>query len=144
MACKRTRFVLQKDSFYPSKGLVLQAKRTTFLLPLHIFAEIGESHVALLCKSVVEGEGCTQGARLVSLRRNALIVAQQRTIVGVGAVVYYLFGATCRALSAQVGNALLGYDDVHIVLGRVDMAALWHDSAYTSVLGCRRSVEYTD
>ena len=30
MACKRTRFGLQKDSFYNSKGPLLQAKRTTF------------------------------------------------------------------------------------------------------------------
>lgn len=29
-ACKRTRFAMQKDSFYTAKGLHLEAKRTPF------------------------------------------------------------------------------------------------------------------
>ena len=30
LACKRTRFALQKDSFYTAKGLHLEAKRSPF------------------------------------------------------------------------------------------------------------------
>ena len=107
-----------------------------------ILGEVGEPHVTLSCERVVECEGGAQRTGAVSLCGYALVFAQQRAVVGVRAVVYYLLRSPCRTLSSEVGYALFGYYHVHVVLGGVYVAAHWDYRADFPALGCRGRVEY--
>lgn len=75
---------------------------------LEILSEIGEAHVALAEERIVESQCGAHGLRLVTLRCHMLqVVAQQRTVVGMGTVLNNLMGAVHRSLAPEVGNALL-------------------------------------
>lgn len=60
------------------------------------------------------------------------------------AVVDDLLGAEPRRQAAQVGYALLCNDDVHVVLGVIDVADHRDDAGDRSVLGGRRGEEHRD
>src|SRR5574343_806549 len=64
-----------------------------------------------------------------------VVVAQAGAVVGVGAALDHQFGALLGAQAAQVGQALLGDDDLHVVLGVVHMADHRHDAADAAALG---------
>ncbi len=62
---------------------------------------------------------------------------EERTVHGVGAVVDDALGTLYGVESAQVGDALVGDDDVDGVLGVVDVRCHGHDVAYQSAFGHR-------
>ena len=72
------------------------------------------------------------------------VVLQRGPVVRVRALVDDLLGATSRRQAAQVRHALLGDDDVHVVLGVVDVAHHRHDARDRPVLGRRRGEEHRD
>jgi hypothetical protein len=55
------------------------------------------------------------------------------------AVVDDLLGAALRREAAQVGDALLRNDDMHVVLGVIDMADHRHDARRCLPRSCRSS-----
>ena len=115
------------------------------LYGLQIFAEISKSHVALLQEGVVESERGAHALGLVSHGRNVLqVIAQQRSVVGMGAMLDDFMSPAHGSFAAKVGHALLGDDDVHVVLRAVYMATHRYDGRYLSVLGSRRRIENAD
>jgi ABC-type uncharacterized transport system YnjBCD ATPase subunit len=60
--------------------------------------------------------------------REVEVVLQRRLVVGVRAVIDDLLGAALRRQAAQVGYALLGDDDLQVVLGVIDVADHRHDA----------------
>ena len=69
------------------------------------------------------------------------IIAQQRLVVRVSTILYYLMRTTYRTLAAEVGKALLGNDDVYIMFGGVYVAAHRNDGTNLATLGNRRCSE---
>ena len=65
-------------------------------------------------------------------------------VVGVRAVVDDLLGTASRRQAAQVGDALLGDDDMYVVLGVVDVAGHRYDARDRPVLGGRGGKEHGD
>lgn len=87
----------------------------------------------------MEREGLAQEMRRMCMARllvGALeVVAQQRPVVGMRAVLDDLLGALARRLAAQVSDALLRDDDVDVVLRLIDMRAERHDGRDIAALG---------
>ena len=86
------------------------------------FRPVDVAHVARREELGVEAEGC--GERVGSLTAAGTqfqIVAEQFAVDRVGAVVDDLVGAFNRIEAAQVGDALVGDDDVDGVFGVVDV-----------------------
>ena len=54
LACKWTPFTLQKDSFYRSKGLLLQCKRTPFENALHNYLKTRILQIENINKSTIK------------------------------------------------------------------------------------------
>lgn len=86
-----------------------------------ILAEVGVAHVAGFVECVVEGKRCGERMRCLTPLAHLEVVEQQRTIVGVSAVVDDLVGALYGIEVTQVGDALVGDNDVNRVLGVVGM-----------------------
>ena len=102
-----------------------------------ILAEVSQSHVATAQERVVEGQCCPHRLWLMAHRSYVFhVVAQQWTIVRMGTILDDLFGSPHRTLTAQVGNALFGDDDIDVVLGGIHMAAHRNDGRNGTILGC--------
>ena len=94
-----------------------------------ILREVGESHIAFAEEGVVESQRGTHVLRLVSHRCDMReIVAKQRFVVGVGAVLNNFPSAANRAFASEVGDSLFGSDNVNIVLSGVDVATHGYDA----------------
>ena len=65
---------------------------------------------------------------------NLEVIPQELLIVGMSAVLDDALCALHRTLAAKVGNTLLCYDDIDIVLGVVVMTYHRHDRADGTVL----------
>ena len=79
----------------------------------------------------------TQGA----FARACQIVAQGGAEVGVGAFFNDDFRPLCGRVPAQVGQALFGDQNLHVVLGVVHVRSHGHDAGDGAVLGQRRRHE---
>ena len=73
-------------------------------------------HVTLASQRVVHGEGSGEAVTGVSARGQFEVFAEQWLVVGVSTVLDDELCTLCGALATQVGDALLGDDDVDIVL----------------------------
>ena len=85
------------------------------------FREVGLLHVARSVKLFVECEGSLEGVRRVSAFAQLQVVAEQRTVGRVCAVLYDEFGALQRILSAEGGDTLVGDEHSHRVLAVVEV-----------------------
>ena len=74
------------------------------------------AHVARFGIGVVETERLAQVVRGVPAGGSGQILAQQRAVVRVGLVFDDDFGPLPGGEASQIGHALLGDDDVHVVL----------------------------
>ena len=111
---------------------------------LHILGEVGEVHIALAGQRVVHSESCRQVVVRMTAHGNLQVVVEQRTVVGMCAVVDDQTGALHRALAAEVGDTLLCDDDVDVVLRVILMAHEGNDAGNQTTLGCRRAGEDGD
>ena len=73
--------------------------------------------------------------------RTGIVVAQLVAIVGVRTVFDNQFGAFARRFTAQVGQALLGYQHHHVVLCVVVVGNHGHDTGNRTAFGHRRRNE---
>ena len=112
-----------------------------FLL-FDVFCEVCQLHVALARQRVVHGEGGRQVVTRLSHLRDLQVVPQQLLVVGMSTVLDDALGTLCRRLATQVGNTLLGDDDVDIVLGRVLMADERYNRRDDATLSHRRTRKY--
>lgn len=83
----------------------------------------------------MEAERCGEVVGGLSTLAELEVVVEQLAIHGVGAVVDDALGSLHGIESADIGNALVGDDDVDRVFGMVDMRAHRHDVAYQASLG---------
>ena len=105
-----------------------------------ILAEVGVAHVAGFVECVVEGKRCGERMGCLTALAHLEVVEQQRTIVGVSAVVDDLVGALYGIEVTQIGDALGSDNDVDRVLGVVGMGHHRHyigDKAAFSNRGAR-------
>ena len=101
-----------------------------------ILREVGESHIAFAEEGIVESQRGTHVLRFVTHRCDMReIVAQQGFVVGVGAVLDDFPCAANGAFASEVGDSLLGGDNVNIVLGGVDVATHGYDARDGSTFG---------
>ena len=63
------------------------------------------------------------------LRTCPLEIISQRALVGGMCDAYHCASPFAREFTAQIGDAVFGDDDLGVVLGMIDMAHEWHDSA---------------
>ena len=101
-------------------------------------------HIALAGQRVVHSESCRQVVVRMTAHGNLQVVVEQRTVVGMCAVVDNQTGALHRALAAEVGDTLLRDDDVDVVLRVILMAHEGNDAGNQTTLGCRRAGEDRD
>lgn len=99
-------------------------------------------HAALLRQGLVEVETVEEQVRLVAhalleaLALGLLVVGGEDGLVdGVGALVDDDAGALARAEAADIGETLLGDDDVEVVLGLVDVGAHGDDARHAVGVG---------
>ena len=84
-------------------------------------AELGVTHVAGLDKCFVESESIVERMGSVSVGSAGKIVTQERTIVRMCAILYDFMCTLYGRLASQVGDALVGDDDVYGVLRVVNV-----------------------
>ena len=111
-------------------------RNSKLVILFNVFTEVGQPHITLAQERIVEGQCGAHMLRFVTARSNLQIVAQQRTVVRMGAVFDDFVCAMERTLAPEVGHSLFGYDYIHVVFGRVHMTAHRHDGADSSTL-CR-------
>ena len=104
---------------------------------LHQLAPVGEAHIALLHERLMHAEGCTQVVAGMTLGGVVQIIPQQLAVVGVCTVLDDGLGTLHGTLAAEVGDTLLGDENVDAMLVVVDMRYHGHDGADGTVLGCR-------
>ena len=63
------------------------------------------------------------------LRASALEIISQRVLVSGMRDAYHRASTLTRAFTAQIGDAVFGYDDLSVVLGMIDVTHERHDSA---------------
>ena len=63
------------------------------------------------------------------LRACPLEIISQRVLVGGMRDAYHRASPLTRAFTTQIGDAVFGNDDLGVVLGMIDVAHEWHDSA---------------
>lgn len=86
------------------------------------FRPVDVAHVARREEFCVEGKRRVESVGcLASVGAQLEVVAEQFAVDGVGTVVDDYVGAFHRVESAEVGDALVGYDDVDRVFGVVDV-----------------------
>lgn len=124
-------------------GIVRQLiiRNSKFLILFNVFTEVGQPHITLAQERVVEGQRGAHMLWLMTARSNLQIVAQQRTVVRMGAVFDDFVGAMERTLASEVGHSLLCYDDIYIMFGTVHMTTHRHDGADGAALSHRWSRE---
>ena len=86
------------------------------MLLLDVLCKVRQLHVTLAGQRVVHGEGCRQVMTGLSHLGNLQVVPQELLVVGVCTVLDDALSTLDGTLAAQVGNTLLGHDDVHVVL----------------------------
>ena len=111
---------------------------------LHELGEVGLAHVAVVHQRAVESEGDVRVHHHVALLGEAQVLAQQGTIDGMSGMLNDLVGALDGILAAQVGDTLVGDDDVHRVGVVVGIGNHGHDGADAVVLLDRRAQEDAD
>ena len=99
-----------------------------------VFCEVGFAHVALFLECGVERECGLERHRGLS-GSELEVIPEKLLIHGVGAVLDDCFGTLHGIFVAQVGDTLIGDDDVDRVLCVVDMGHMRHDVAYQALLG---------
>ena len=63
------------------------------------------------------------------LRACPLDIISQRVLVSGMRDAYHCASPLTRAFTAQIGDAVFSDDNLSVVLGMIDMAYEWHDSA---------------
>lgn len=98
---------------------------------------IGEAHVAFLEEHLVHAQGGGEAVAGLPLGGNLQVIPKELLVVGVGAVLDDGLGTLHGALAAQVGDALLGDDDVDGVLAVVEVRH-HGDNGTDAAAFCRR------
>lgn len=101
------------------------------------FGEVDVAHVAGVGKLGVECECRLKGVGSLTALAELEVVAEEGTVVGVGAVLDDDLGTLQGILAAKVGDALVGDEDVDGVLGVVGVTDHGHDVGDESALGDR-------
>lgn len=109
---KRTRNQKQEGGIPKNR----YTARITTICARRALDKFGVAHVACFDECFVEGECVAERMGSMGVGTAGEIVTQQRTIVGVGAMLYDFMCALYRRLTTQVGYALIGDDDVYRVL----------------------------
>lgn len=109
-----------------------------------VFREVGVLHAAGFVESAVEFEGCLQGDGSLAAFAHLKIVEEQRAIDRVSAVVDDLVGAFDRILVTEIGDALVGHEDIDRVFAVVGMGHHRHDVADQAAFRHRRTAEDRD
>ena len=86
-----------------------------------VFGPVDVAHVAGGLEGGVEGHGGFEGVGCLTALAQTEVFVEQRAVHGVSAVVDDLLGALHGVEAADVGNALVGDDDVDAVLGVVNV-----------------------
>ena len=73
------------------------------------------------------------------LRTCPLKIISQRVLVSGMRDAYHRASTLTRTFTAQIGDAVFGYDNLSIVLGMIDVAHEGHDSADRAALSERRA-----
>ena len=102
------------------------------------------AHVAGFVEGVVECEGAFEHVRCLAAASDFEIVVEQFAVHGVSAVVDNLVGALNGVFSAEVGDALVGDEDVDRVFGVVGVGHHGHDVGDEAAFGYRRAGEDGD
>ena len=111
---------------------------------LHELGEVGLAHVAVVNQGAVHGEGDVGVHHHVALLGEAEVLAQQGTIDGMGGLLDDFVSALHGILATQVGDTLVGDDDIHRVRVVVGIGNHRHDGADTVILLDRRAQEDAD
>ena len=97
--------------------------------PVHV------AHVACVLEGAVECQRCFHSDVRLARFAQCEIVAQQRTVHRVSAVLDHDFCTLYRIKAAKVGNTLVSDDHVDRVLRMVNVSHLRHDVAYQAAFG---------
>ena len=81
-------------------------------MSFYVFCEIGEVHVAAFGKCFVECERRMERNRGLTLVAKVHVFAQQRTVFGICAILDDFVSALYGVVAAQVGDTLVGDNDV--------------------------------
>ena len=111
---------------------------------LHELGVIGLAHVTLVHQGAVECEGDVGVHHHVALLGEVEVLAQQGTVNGMSSVLNDFVGALHGILAAQVGDTLVGDDDIYRVRVVVGIGNHGHDGADAVVLLDRRAQEDAD
>ena len=96
---------------------------------IHEFRIIGLAHIAFLGECAVERQRYIKIVDDVTASREFEVLAQQRTVNRIGCMFDYFLGTLHRVLETQVGNTLVGNDDVDRVNGVVNVSNHRYDGA---------------
>ena len=107
---------------------------------------LGQLHGAMLIQMLVHVEAVPQQMRLVApALSQALklclveVVFENWYVVGVGALLDDDAGTLLGREATDIGETLLGDDDVEVMLGLIDMSAHGNNAGYTSWIGLSRT-----
>ena len=81
-------------------------------MEMNLSVEFGVAHVACFDECFVEGECVAERMGSMGVGTAGEVVTQQRTVVGMGAMLYDFMCALYWRLTTQVGYALIGDDHV--------------------------------
>ena len=104
---------------------------------LLVAAPVDIGHRAGLEKCGVESESCGEIVGCLASLAELEIVAQERAVDGVGAIVDDAVGALHRVEAAEIGHTLLGDEHIYRVFLVVYVAHHGYDVAYQTLLGDR-------
>lgn len=100
-----------------------------------VFCEVGVAHVACFVEGVVKFEGCGECVGCLAALAELEVVEEQALVIGVGTVLDDAVGALHGVETAEVGDTLVGDDDVDGVLGVVAVGHDGHDVGDESAFG---------
>ena len=106
----------------------------------NIILPLGVTHVAGLHELLVHCEGAREVMLGLAVLGDLEVVAEHLAILGSHTVIDDLLGTLTRTLATQIGYTLLGDDDLHRVLGVIEVRYHRYDGRDSAVLrgGSRR------
>lgn len=117
-----------------TSSAMIDYKINPFMGLLHELGVVGLAHVALVQEGAVECQGDVGVHHHVALLGEVEVLAQQGTIDGMCGVLDDFVGALQGILAAQVGNTLVGDDDIYRVRVVVGIGNHGHDSTDAVIL----------
>lgn len=99
-------------------------------------------HGAVLCQVDLHLEDAVEKLRLMScfsgqaiLGGDVEVFLEERFVIRMGALVDDELGAGFRIKAAQIGQTLLGNEDIQVMLGMIDMGHMGHNAGDAGRIG---------